>query len=290
MGARFEFSLGTVDSVNRQTKTVTLFDRGKTPVKFEAKASVPWLTVSNGEGTLEADAERQVVVSVDWSKVPVDEAEGAVTVSSDDARPLTYMLRARKLPITRENAQGFVEGDGYVAMEAADTTSRTAGTMKWVELPGYGATKSGMTVFPVTAASEMNSGTSLDYRMYLYDSGDFELQLTLAPTLNFVPGRGLRFAVSVDDGPRTIVDALEHNSDKDWAQAVSDGVRRVTVPLKIAAPGDHTLKVWAVDPALVVERLVVSHGANGSLKASYLGPPESFHAGVVGAENRSAGQ
>ena len=37
--------------------------------------------------------------------------------------------------------------------------------------------------------------------------------------------------------------------DKDWAQAVSDGVRRVTVPLTIAAPGYHTLKMWAVDPA-----------------------------------------
>ena len=134
--------------------------------------------------------------------------------------------------------------------------------------------------------------------MYLYDSGDFELQMTLAPTLNFVPGRGLRFAVSVDDGitpadksagdpegPRTMVNALEHTSDKDWAQAVSDGVRRVTVPLKIAAPGYHTLKIWAVDPALVVERLVLSHGTDGSLKPSYLGPPESFHAGAVGAEN-----
>jgi hypothetical protein len=116
--------------------------------------------------------------------------------------------------------------------------------------------------------------------------------MTLAPTLNFVPGRGLRFAVSVDDEPRTIVDALEHNSDKDWAQAVSDGVRRVTVPLKIQAPGYHTLKIWAVDPGLVVERVVVSHGAtgaNGSLKPSYLGPPESFHAGVVGAENVNEG-
>jgi hypothetical protein len=169
--------------------------------------------------------------------------------------------------------------------------------MHWVELPGYGETKSAMTVFPVTAASETNSGTSLDYRMYLYDSGSFELQMALAPTMDFVPGRGLRFAVSVDDGPRVMVDALEHNSDKDWAEAVSDGVRRVTVPLTVASPGYHTLKVWAVDPALVVERLVVSHAANGpsaangphraigaigSLKPSYLGPPESFHAGVVG--------
>jgi hypothetical protein len=196
---------------------------------------------------------------------------------------MVYTLRARKLPITRADAQGFVESDGYVAMEAADTTARTADGagdqgMRWVELPGYGETKSGMTVFPVTAASETNSRTSLDYRMYLYDSGDFELQMTLAPTLNFVPGRGLRFAVSIDDGPRTIVDALGHNTDNDWAEAVSDGVRRVTVPLKIAAPGYHTLKVWAVDPALVVERLVLSYGP---LRPSYLGPPESFHAGLA---------
>jgi hypothetical protein len=284
-GGRFGFSLGTIDSVNQQTRTLTLFDRGKTPVSYQVKTSAPWLTVSKTQGMIGRD-EQTIVLSADWSRVTGDEAEGTVTVSSGDARPMVYTVRARKLPGTRENAQGFVEGDGYVAMEAADTTARIADAagdgMRWVELPGYGATKSAMTAFPVTAAGEMNSKTSLEYRMYLYDSGDFELQMTLAPTLNFVPGRGLRFAVSVDEGPRTIVDALEHNSDKDWAQAVSDGVRHVTVPLSIAAPGYHTLKIWAVDPALVVERLVLSHGATGSLKPSYLGPPESFHAGSLG--------
>jgi hypothetical protein len=292
-GGRFGFSLGTVDSVNQQTRTLTLFDRGKTPVPFAVKTSAPWIVASSADGSV-GPAEQRVVVSVDWSRVPGDEAEGTVTVSSGEARPMNYILHARKLPITRENARAFVESDGYVAMEAADATARTAdgeghGSMRWVELPGYGETKSGMTVFPVTAASEMKSGTSLEYRMYLYDSGDFELQMTMSPTENFVPGRGLRFAVSVDDGitpadksagdpdgPRTVVDALEHNSEKDWAQAVSDGVRRVTVPLKIATPGYHTLKIWAVDPAVVVERLVVSHGP---LKPSYLGPPESFHGG-----------
>ena len=203
-GARFTFSLGTVDSVGQQTRTLTLFDHGKSLASYEVKTSAPWLTVSTREGTLE-HTEQPVVVSVDWSKVPSDEAEGTVSVTSGDARPMTYTLHARKLPVTRENAQGFVEGDGYVAMEAADSTSRTAdGAMHWVELLGYGATKSGVTVYPGTAASEMESKTSLEYRMYLYDSGDFELQMTLAPTLNFVPGRGLRFAVSVDDGPRTL--------------------------------------------------------------------------------------
>jgi Gylcosyl hydrolase family 115 C-terminal domain len=131
-----------------------------------------------------------------------------------------------------------------------------------------------MTVSPVTAASDTNSGAGLEYRMYLYDSGEFTMQAVLAPTLNFVPGRGLRFAVSVDDGPHAIVDALEHNDQKDWAEAVSDGVKKVSVPLPEMTAGYHTLKIWMVDPAVVLERIVVSHGM---LRPSYLGPPESFH-------------
>jgi hypothetical protein len=183
--------------------------------------------------------------------------------------------------VTRTSAEGFVESDGYVAIEAAHTTARTADAdAHWEELPGFGETRSAMTVFPVTAGSNTSSAASLQYRMYLYDSGSFTLETVLAPTLNFVPGRGLRFAVSVDDGPRTIVDALEHNTQSDWAQAVSDGVRKVSVPLSIAAPGYHTLKVWMVDPGIVPERFVLYHG---NILPSYLGPPESFHSSPPGS-------
>jgi hypothetical protein len=281
-GGRFGFSLGTIDSVTQKARTLTLFNHGKTPVEYAVKTSAPWITVSSSTGTL-GQAEQRVKVGVDWSRIQSDEVQGTVAVSSGDARPIVYELHARKLPVTRESAQGFVESDGYVAIEAAHTTARIADGLdknatRWEELPGYGATHSAMTVFPATAASDTNSKAALEYKMYLYDSGDFELQTTLAPTLNFVPGRGLRFAVSVDDGPRTVVDALEHNTQQDWEKAVSDGVRKVTVPLSIESPGYHVVKIWAVDPGVVLERLVVSQGA---LRPSYLGPPESFYAGVT---------
>jgi len=280
-GGRFAFSLGTIDSVSDETRTLRLFDRGRTPVKFTLQTSVPWIVLSESAGTIGA-AEEAVVLRVDWSKVPADQdsVQGTVSVSSGEGRPMNYTLRALRLPITRANAHGFVENDGYVAIEAADfeaadTAGPTAdGETHWEELPGYGATRSAMTVFPVTAESNTESKAALAYKMYLYDTGEFEMQAILAPTLNFVPGRGLRFAVSVDDGPRTIVDELEHNAQKDWEQAVSDGVRRVTVPLTIAKPGYHTLKIWAVDPGMVIERVIVSHGA---LRPSYLGPTESLH-------------
>ncbi len=275
-GGRFGFSLGTIDSVSDKTRTLRLFDRGRTPVKFTVQTTASWIVPSESAGTVGA-TEETVVLGVDWNKAPAgkDSAEGTVTVRSGEGISMNYTLRALRMPITRADAHGFVESDGYVAIEAADTTSRTAdGETHWEELPGYGATRSAITVFPVTAESNTESKAALAYKMYLYDSGEFEMQAILAPTLNFVPGRGLRFAVSVDDGPRTIIDELEHNAQKDWEQAVSDGVRRVTVPLTIAKPGVHTLKIWAVDPGVVIERVIVSHG---SLRPSYLGPPESLH-------------
>ena len=180
---------------------------------------------------------------------------------------------------------GFVEQDNVVAIEAADTSARTGGALNsiqahWVELPAYGEGKSAMTVFPVDAPSDPNSPAGLSYSVYLYDTHDLTLHLRLAPTLNFVPGRGQRVAISVDDGPRQVIDTLEHNTALDWATAVSDDCRKIEIPFPIAQPGQHTLHIWAVDPAVVLERVVIAHGP---LRTSYLGPPESPHSAADAA-------
>ena len=271
----FRPSLGQFDSVSQQVKTLTLFNRGVDPVGFKIAISDPWIVVSQSSGTVGKE-DLTIDVRVDWEKAPVGLAHGSVTVTPNGARPMTVQTDTLKFAdVTRDNAQGFVESDGYVSIEAADTSSRTPdSSAQWEELPGFGETRSAMTVFPVTAASNTSSSASLEYHMYVYDSGAFTMQAILAPTMNFVPGRGLRFAVSVDDGPRTIVDALEHNAQSDWETAVSDGVKKVSIPLSISAPGYHTLKVWMVDPGVVLEKIVVY---KDRLLPSYLGPPESFH-------------
>ena len=274
-GAGFQPSLGTLDSVTQQTRAIQLFNRGRTSVAYQVTTSAPWIIVDRTSGMVES--EETVKVHIDWKTAPSGTVQGLVTVTPQGESPLTVELTAlTHAGVTRENAEGFVESDGYVAIDAADTTGRGRdGLEHWEELPGYGETRSAMTIFPVTSASNTNLAADLEYRMYLYDEGAFTMQAVLAPTLNFVPGRGLRFAVSVDDGPRTLVDALQHNTQRDWETAVSDGVKRVSVPISIATAGYHTLKIWAVDPGVVVERLIVSHGP---LRPSYLGPPESFHA------------
>ena len=53
---------------------------------------------------------------------------------------------------------------------------------------------------------------------------------------------------------------------------VSDGVNQVAVPLRGISPGRHTIKVWFVDPGIVLQRLAL--GFSGSIPV-YLGPRES---------------
>ena len=69
-----------------------------------------------------------------------------------------------------------------------------------------------------------------------------------------------------------MVNVHADGSERHWSRIVSDGVAQFTTTHRVARPGRHTVKFWALNPGLVLQRLVVD--ACG-LKPSYLRPPES---------------
>jgi hypothetical protein len=268
-------ALPAFDVYNRQTQFIEAFNRGTAPFDFSASADRPWIKLSETHGSVAK--EERLLVSIDWAGVSEGTNNGTITLTQKDGTAFHIRVRALNPPVpARDSLQGFVEGSHYVSIEAEHFTAQTgAGGVHWDKIPGFGETLSGMTVFPVTApsAEPPQPAPVLAYKMYLFEGGAFNVEAILAPTLDFVPGRGLRFAISFDDQQPQMVDALAHNSEKEWEQAVSDGVRKVTSTLKVDGPGYHTLKFRMVDPGVVLEKLVVSQGR---LPESYLGPPESY--------------
>jgi hypothetical protein len=223
------------------------------------------------------EKERRLWVNVDWRQAPKGLSEGSVTIvgPAGDAGITVRVEAFNPETPPRDSVRGFVEANGYVSIEAEHYTKKIdANSARWEKIADYGRTLSSMSIFPVTSRTlTPPDSPCLEYQMYLFHAGQVEVEAILAPTLNFVPGRGLRYAISFDDQPPQIIDALARNSLPDWEKSVADSVRRVKSEHTLAAPGYHTLKFWMVDPGIVLQKLIVDLGG---VKPSYLGPPESY--------------
>ncbi len=218
-------------------------------------------------------------ISVDWDAAPVGLAGGYLKIGGNAQEVVVTVNASRPPDLRRETLNGFVESEGNVSMEAVHYDKKVDGpSARWEKIDDLGRTLSSMTVFPVTAHSVTPPRDSpcLEYRLYLFDPHTIEVEAILAPTLNFVPGRGLRYAISFDEAAPQVIDALAQNTVKDWETSVKDSVRNVKSTHSLSGTGYHILKFWMVDPGVVLQKLVVNLGG---VKPSYLGPPESYHHG-----------
>ncbi len=269
------------DALNRQRHYIDIFNRGQESFAYTAKAGKPWIELSREGGTV--GKEERIWISVDWSSVPAGARSGTVEITQSGGESVRIGISAlNPSQVARDTLDGFVEAQGYVSIEPEHFTGNIPSkTARWEKIEGYGRTLSAMTIMPVKtpSVSPPENSPCLEYKMYLFTPGELKVRATFAPTLNFVPGRGLRYAVSFDDEAPGIVDIVPRgfdarNGNREWEDSVRNAGRTMESTHEISEAGYHTLKIWMVDPAVVLQKIVVDLGG---LKPSYIGPPESFH-------------
>ncbi|HEX6041542.1 glycosyl hydrolase 115 family protein, partial [Longimicrobium sp.] len=276
--------LPAMDAYNRQTRWIEVFNRGVAPFDFTVSADAPWLRVTPASGSV--DDETRITVSVDWEGAPAGTHRVPVTIVGPDGRRMVVYAAVHN-PRTprRDRVRGFVEADGYVAMEAEHfTRAMEANGIRWQIIPQIGRTLSGVTAMPVTAPSQTpGPGTPhLEYRMHVFTPGEVEVRAYFSPSLDTRGGEGLRYAVSIDGAAPQVVNAHADGSTRAgdrnaaWEQMVAQNVNVSVSRHRVDVPGEHVLRFWVVDPGLVLQRIVVN---TGGLQPSYLGPPESFRGG-----------
>jgi hypothetical protein len=267
-------ALPAFDSLNQQSSYIDVFNKGREPFNFTATASAPWIALSPSTGRVEDDA--RVWVSIDWARAPAGVTHGTVKIAGAGRAEVINLTVRKPVDLNRANLNGFVEGAGYVAMNADHFTQKTdVGQAGFRAVEEYGM----RTDAPVDVQGIMNR-PHLDYRMYLFTAGEATARLTLGPALNFAPDRPVRIAVSMDDEAPQVLTVVRQgynaaNGNRDWEQSVRDNARLLSSAHQIAATGYHTFKVWMVDPGVVLERIVIDTPASAK-GPSYLGPPESF--------------
>jgi len=271
-------TLPTFDRYNKQTYSIDVFNRGQGLFAYTTKPSASWIVVSPASGSVSKD--QSVTVSIDWANAPADVSNGSVSVTTPGADPVSVGITADNTALPATVPAGtLVENQGYVSIEAEHFASNTPSKeASWTVIPNYGKTLSSVMPFPANAASyESTAGAPcLTYNIYVSKPGQANVSLIAAPSLDYVHGRGIRYAIAVDDQAPQVVDLLGGNAQANWSQSVVDQCRISTTQINIDKPGSHTLKIWMVDPGLVLQKIVADFGG---AKLSYLGPPESYRVG-----------
>jgi hypothetical protein len=177
---------------------------------------------------------------------------------------------------------GHVESDRHLSIEAEHWTSTTnASSAHYEVVTGLSRTLSGVTLFPVTAPSFTTSNApGLTYDFYTFSSSTStnrtNITVVMTPNLNTIPDRPLRYAIQLDDQDvkivQPVIDQPNGANPANWGTAVANNAWLGVSNFTYAGAGEHTLKLWALEPGLVFNSIWVDLGG---IKPSYLGPPES---------------
>jgi hypothetical protein len=282
-GGEGEPALPKFNSIAQDKHFLEIFNKGTGSVEYTAAASEPWIVLSSAKGSVAKD--ERLWVTIDWSKVPATPpgaATGSVKIAQGGGdKVVTVKVDATKVAdVTHDSLTGFVEEDGVVTIEPEHYTRKSdANGLQWIRVEHYGKTLSAMraqgpTDFDPTTPPNAPCHA---YKTYFLTAGKASLNVGLAPNLPFIPGRDLRYAVSLDNEAPVIVTAVPKThavSDRQWDADVRNEATWVSSNLQIPSTGYHTLKFWVVDPGITIQRIVVDLGG---LKQSNLGPLESYH-------------
>lgn len=299
-----------MDPYGPSSRWIDIFTRGN---QFSWNISAaPYLNFSQTQGTLSPNGttDLRVWVSVDWSKLtPGNMTTTTINISSSTDYGTQYSMPQVVLPLNYTVApsnfsNGFIESDGHIAIEAEHYSRVAAGSnasagVTYEVIPQLSRTLSGVTLFPVTADSLTSvSGPALEYDLYTfsnlssgikvdanlgtsskYTPNTVNITMILGTSLNTIPERPLRYAVQFDDQPvktvQYIIDQPAGANPAGWLVAVADAAWKSTTTFNYTTSGVHKLRVWMLEPAMVLQKVVIDLGG---VKPSYLGPPESYRA------------
>lgn len=250
---------------------------------YSITSNASFVTVSNPQQTLSAPSgtsDMRSILTVDWDAAPAGSSVVALTVTNTNSPS----SRATVLvPISNHRAPagfaGHVEASGVISIEAAHFASNSS--PEYITIPEYGRTLSGVKLPAKTPSQSPGSGPVLVYPFYTFtNASSASITVYLSASDNANPTSPNRYSFSLDGGSVTTVQPVpltdQSRDPPGWGDAVTQNawVRKSDLGRRDA--GWHTLRVWLLEPTMVLTKVVVDVGG---LKASWMGPLESVRVG-----------
>jgi len=244
-------------------------NRDSETLQWNAKPSHDWIKLSDSNGALSGGeaAHKRIWVEIDWENIGSDQIllEGKVFIQTPpQTEEITVIAENRK---ATKGSISHVESDQLVVIYA-ENYSQISGSdeQRWEIVHDLGHTGASMESGPVNMVAEVSetvqdTSPSLRYDFATYNEADqAKVIIHALPTHPLTNLYRLRIGVSVDDGPVQILDFTTQGRSEEWKQNVLSNKTTKSISIGKLDPGDHTLKIFMIDPGVVLDFMYIDMG------------------------------
>lgn len=265
-----------------------IYSAGTQALSWTASASEPWVVLDRTAG--ECQYTERVNVSVDWSKVPAGSNEASISVRAGNDTRMLHVSATRHPDAVLEAAAGMaVESNGVVVIDPCEYSRKDdCYNVVFDRVDGLGFDNHVMRLgdpfadvnyylphLVLTSNYVATTGNRrfpcLEYDFYTTSAGYVDVYTYMMPIfpMNNDENVGSRYGVMVDNSPVYLPEASAPYYTTLWIQSILRNCRINKTTHYLNKPGKHTLKIYAVHPGMMIQKIVIDAGG---MQQSHLGP------------------
>tara|TARA_R110000868_G_scaffold21548_4_gene89240 strand:- start:2822 stop:5725 length:2904 start_codon:yes stop_codon:yes gene_type:complete len=255
---------------NKQFNTTHFFEvynTGKLPISWKAVTTENWIRLSQTAGTTKT--QERVLVSIDWDKIPSEAtAKGEIVISQGEN---TKHIKVSVVNFEKSIADFdtiYIENEGVISINPSKFhRKKENGGIKFKVIDGLGYSNASVQLG--SAIHDSGEGSFIAYDFYASKAGDATIYTYMLPLFAKDKLHSTRYAIQIDDSEIITKSNDVNEYSREWASNIIRNSAINKTVVQISKPGKHTLKIFAIDPGMIIQKVVIDFGG---LKASYLGP------------------
>ena len=162
----------------------------------------------------------------------------------------------------------YSDNNGVISISPSAFHRKTEnGNIQFQVINGLGYSNSSLQLG--NAKYDSGEGSFVEYDFYSTETGKATIYSYMLPLFAKDKSHSTQYGIQIDDLEYTIQNNNVKEYSKEWADNVIRNSAINKTNVLIEKSGKHTLKLFSIDPGMIVQKIVIDFGG---MKDSYTGP------------------
>lgn len=259
-----ELTLPHFSNLQDQSHFIEVFNTSSETMEYSIKTSAPWIMVDKRNGRTQT--QDRIHVTINWEALPVGQHDGKITVQSSHKNVSINVIANKES--SPNSSEMYVPVDGVISINPANFHRKIENSgIQFQKIKGLGYSNEALQLGSATL--DEGHGSFVAYDFFIEEPGEVTINTYMLPLFAKDKEHGTGYSVQIDNEKMVEQSNFVKEYSQEWAKNIMRNSAMNSVSVHIDTPGKHTLKLYVVDPGMVVQKIVLDVGG---LKNSYLGP------------------